>query len=208
MLTLSCPSCGANVNFQSKVSVFAVCSFCKASLVRQGMDLEKIGQVAELQDDLTPIQIGTTGMFKGQKFEVVGRMKVGYEDGFWNEWFTYFADEKVGWLAEAQGFYAVCFPCFDMVPPIGKLHPGKAVDFGKYGIYEVDDVRKVSCLYSEGELPFNALQGRKSESIDLSGFEDEMATIEIAEKENRVFLGAYVDFDDLQFKNLRRIDGW
>jgi hypothetical protein len=172
------------------------------------MDLEKIGQVAELQDDLTPIQLGTTGMYKGQKFEVVGRMKVGYEEGFWNEWFTYFSAEKVGWLAEAQGFYAVCFPFLDSVPLIGTLHPGKAVDFGKYGIYEVEDIRKVKCLYSEGELPFNALQGRKSQSVDLTGFEDEMATIEIAEKENRVFLGSYVDFDDLQFKNLRRIDGW
>ncbi len=209
MLTLSCPSCGANVEFKSKVSVYAVCSFCKSSLVRQDMDLEKIGTVADLLDDLTPIQIGTSGMFSKEKFEVIGRLKVGYADGFWNEWFTMFGDGKVGWLAEAQGFYALCFPFFEVqVPSKASLSVGKTVDFGSKGIFEVEDLRPVKCLFSEGELPFNAVQGRQSTSVDLTGFEDEMATIEYASNETRMFLGAYKDFDEFQFKNLRHIDGW
>ncbi|MFN8550968.1 MAG: hypothetical protein U0103_05715 [Candidatus Obscuribacterales bacterium] len=69
MLTLSCPSCGANVDFKSKASLYAVCSFCKSSLVRHDVDLEKIGTVSDLVDDLSPIQIGTTGTFGNDKFE-------------------------------------------------------------------------------------------------------------------------------------------
>jgi hypothetical protein len=209
MLTLSCPSCGANVDFKSKASVFAVCSFCKSSLVRQDMDLENIGKISDLLDDLTPIQIGTSGMFGKEKFEVIGRLKVGYSDGFWNEWFTIFGDGKVGWLAEAQGFYAFCLPYFDAkVPSVASLAAGKTVDFGSKGYFEIDDMRQVKCLYSEGELPFNAMQGRESTSVDLRGSDNEMATIEYAAQETRVYMGAYQDFDEFQFKNLRHIDGW
>jgi|LakMenEpi03Aug12_release.lakeMendotaPanAssembly.Ray.scaffolds.fasta_scaffold422401_2 hypothetical protein len=209
MLTLSCPSCGANVDFKSRASVYAVCSFCKSSLVRQDMDLEKIGTVSDLLDDFSPIQIGTTGTFANEKFEVIGRLKVGYENGFWNEWFAMLGDGRVAWLAEAQGFYAFCFPFFEASPPTkASLRVGKTVEMGKKGIFEVDDMRDCKCVYSEGELPFNAPQGRASTSVDLCGFEDEMATIEYAATETRVFLGAYQDFDKFQFKNLRHIDGW
>jgi Domain of unknown function (DUF4178) len=209
MLTLSCPSCGANVDFKSKASVFAVCSFCKSSLVRQNMDLENIGKISDLLDDLTPIQIGTSGMFGKEKFEVIGRLKVGYSDGFWNEWFTIFGDGKVGWLAEAQGFYAFCLPYFEAkVLSLASMVVGKTVDFGSKGYLEVDDMRQVKCLYSEGELPFNAMQGRESTSVDLRGFDNEMATIEYAAQETRVYMGAYQDFDEFQFKDLRHIDGW
>lgn len=209
MQVLSCPSCGANVNFQSKASVFAVCSYCKSSLVRQGMDLDSVGKIAELTDDLTPIQVGTTGMFEKAKFDVIGRMKVGYADGFWNEWVTMAGDGKIGWLVEAQGFYALCFPFTEVeAPNRTTLKPGKVVDFGTKGYFEVEDMHEVRCLYSEGELPISAAQGRKSLSVDLTGFEDAMATIEYADQEVRMFLGAYQDFDLFHFQNLRHIDGW
>jgi len=72
MQTLSCSSCGANVNFVSKASIFAVCSYCKSSLVRQNMNLEVVGKISELRDDLTPFQVGTSGMFDGKKFGWLG----------------------------------------------------------------------------------------------------------------------------------------
>ena len=208
MLTLNCPACGAGVNFQSKASVFAVCSYCKSSLVRQGMDLDAVGKISELGDDLTPIQTGTTGMFEEEKFEVIGRMKIGYSNGFWNEWFTLLGSGKVGWLVEAQGFYALCYPFLDVSPPAREvIRPEKKVFLGDTA-YLVEDIREVVCLHSEGELPVDAVEGRRSTSVDLTGFDDSMATIEYAQKETRVFIGAYKDFDLFQFKNLRPLDGW
>ena len=126
MLSLNCPSCGAAVNFQSKASVFAVCSFCKSTLVRQDIDLKAIGKMSELQDDLTPFQVGTTGMFFQEKFELVGRLKIPYQDGFWNEWYALFGDGKEAWLAEAQGFLGLCFPVADWQPPdLSELFNGR-----------------------------------------------------------------------------------
>ncbi len=211
MITLSCPSCGAEVVFRSKASVFAVCSFCKSTLVRQDMNLDLLGKMAELQDDPTPLQVGTKGTFSGQTFELIGRLKVAYDDGSWNEWYAMFGGDKVGWLAEAQGFYAVCFP-FEgrifSIPREDEIMPKTVVDLSPQGKFQVEDMREVHCVYSEGELPMNAVKGRKSLSVDLADHDGGMATIEYADPETRVFIGEYVEFDDLQFQNLRHIDGW
>ncbi len=208
MITINCPSCGAAVNFQSKSSVFAVCSFCKSSLVREDVDLTVLGKVADLRDDLTPLQVGTKGTYNGKSFELAGRMKIGYSDGFWNEWYALFSHDQVGWLAEAQGFLGMCFDSDAQLPPRDKITPGAPIELANEGWFEVEDIREVRCLYSEGELPLMAAQGRRSTSVDLSGEDRKMATIEYAEKETRLFIGTYEDFDNFHFKNLRPIDGW
>lgn len=209
MLKLACPSCGAEVVFHSKASVFAVCSFCKSTLVRQDQNLESIGKMSELIDDLTPLQIGTTGTFDGRRFELIGRLKVGYEDGFWNEWYCLFDQDKEAWLAEAQGFYAVCFPVvLPSIPERKDLYVGRTVTIPEIGEAEIEDMRDVQCLLSEGELPMSAAQGRESFSVDLTAPGLRMATIEIANHRTRVYAGKYQDFDSFNFQNLRKIDGW
>ncbi|MDX2105961.1 MAG: DUF4178 domain-containing protein [Candidatus Melainabacteria bacterium] len=178
------------------------------------MDLEAVGKMAELQDDLTPLQIGTTGKYKGKAFEIIGRMKVSYDDGFWNEWYLYFPEGKhrEGWLAEAQGFYAVCFDVDERVAPprneASSLKPGRCIEFQDRGLFEIEDIHEVKCLVSEGELPVNAMKGRESLSVDLTGPDVQMATIEYAKDEIRVFAGGYQDFDEFKFHNLREIEGW
>lgn len=209
MLELSCPACGAPVRFRSKASVFAVCNFCKTSAVRHDVDLQSIGKMADLQYDLTPFQVGTTGNYDGKKFEIIGRLKVAYSDGFWNEWYTISGDGEVGWLAEAQGFLAMCFELDSNIPPIDEIIPGHVVSIKPHGKFEVEDIRRVHCIYSEGELPLNAAKGRRSNSVDLVsvGMNLKMATIEYADTV-RAYVGKYQEFDDFAFENLRKIDGW
>ena len=209
MLTLNCASCGAAVNFHSKASVFAVCSFCKSTLVRQDMNLDVIGSMADLQDDYSPLQIGTQGLYEGKKFEIVGRLKVAYDGGFWHEWFTWFDTDTTGWLAAAQGFLAMCFTVEDLVPASENLKPGTVLPL-KGRAFQVDDIRQAHCVYSEGELPINAVKGRQALSVDLSGKDAQMATIEYPADNSkpRIFVGTYQDFDQFKFKNLRKLDGW
>ncbi len=211
MITLSCPSCGATLNFHSKASIFAVCSFCKSTLVRQDMNLETLGKMAEPQDEMTPFQIGSKGVYKDKSFELIGRLKVSYADGFWNEWYAFFANGDQGWLAEAQGFLAMCFPVKiseESLPDRDSIMPNSAVELKPFGTFTVDDIHDVVCNYSEGELPMNAAEGRRSRSVDLRGPKEQMATIEYASDSTRVFAGSYQDFDEFKFKHLREIDGW
>lgn len=212
MLKIDCASCGAPVQFRSKASVFAVCSYCKSTLVRQDMNLELVGKMADLKYDVTPFQIGTSGKFNGKAFEVIGRLQIAYSEGYWNEWYCIFNDGDTGWLAEAQGFLAMCFTKQGWnIPDKSILAPGKQVDLDpkkEFDLFQVEEGRPVRCTYSEGELPMNAARGRESFSVDLATVFGEMATIEFASDETRLFVGKYQDFDEFEFKNLRRIDGW
>ena len=109
MQTCNCPSCGAEVKFQSSVSMTCVCPYCRSLIVRHDKDVEAIGKMAELPDDISPFQIGTTGSYNNVHFSLIGRVRMSWEDGGWNEWFLWFDDGKKGWLAEAQGFLAISF---------------------------------------------------------------------------------------------------
>jgi hypothetical protein len=168
--------------------------------------------MAELPDDMSPFQIGTSGRYKGERFNIIGRLKMAWQDGYWNEWFIDMADNKKAWLAEAQGTLAIVFE-MSISPEEAKNHFGVIPKLNSEvkiaGItYTVSDIKESLCSGSEGELPFPAPKGRKVKSIDLIAG-DKMAGIEYSNNElESVFVGQYVEFDDLAFNNLRELEGW
>ncbi len=210
MIKHSCPACGGEVVLKSKASIYAVCTYCKSTLLRQDQDLELYGKVSEVLDDLTPLQVGTRGQYSGHPFEILGRLRMGWDNGFWNEWYLLLDTGEEAWLAEAQGFYAICFPNTEFSPP-----PRNEVLFGCYvevssreERYEVVDIKSTVCLGSEGELPFPAPKGRQSTSIDLLGEGKKFANIEYSEFGTNFYRGEYREFDDFDFQNLRELEGW
>jgi hypothetical protein len=209
MKKYSCPSCGAEIEFQSSASIFTVCKFCQSTLIRKDLNLESIGKMAALKDDLTPFQIGTSGKYQGN-FSIIGRVRVSWSSGFWNEWFVRFDDGREGWLAEAQGFYMMSFPVETPadLPLVGDLKPETTVKIAKT-IYQVDDVKDVTYTFAEGELPFAAPMGFKGVSVDLVQGEQQFASISYGSGgDTDVFVGSYLEFDEFHFQNLRQIDGW
>jgi Domain of unknown function (DUF4178) len=210
MLKIPCSSCGAPVEFFSKAAVFAVCAHCNSTLLRHDLDVQHIGQMAVLQDDFSPIQIRTVGFFQGERFEVIGRIQKKWDAGTWNEWYLYFDGIKEGWLAEAQGFYMVSFPInlsINELPKREDVIVGQSISINSQQ-YTVDDIKDVTCSFSQGELPIKALQGRASTSIDLSGQSGAFACIDYSEDGVALYTGAYQEFNEFKFSNLREIDGW
>ncbi|TAN40037.1 MAG: DUF4178 domain-containing protein [Nitrospirae bacterium] len=202
----NCPSCGAEVVFRSSVSVFSVCDHCQSMIVRHDMDLEALGQMAQLPDDVSPLKIGSRGVFKGKSFGVVGRLKIGWSEGYWNEWFLSFDDGTQGWLAEAMGFFMLSFEVAETkkVPALKALKVGSEYDLGLPQKFTVDDIKAAVCIGSEGELPFRAPKGRKTTSVDLSNTSGEFAGIEYSDTDGvSLFSGKYLDFDSFKFTNLR-----
>ena len=143
MLTLSCPACGAALPFKSRVSVFAVCSYCAATVVRHDLELETLGKMAALPPDTSPLQIGTAGQYDGKRFELVGRLKISWEDGTWNEWYALFDDGRDGWLAEAQGFLMMSFaaPAPPSLPAREDIRVGMSLALAPRQSFEVDEAR-------------------------------------------------------------------
>jgi Domain of unknown function (DUF4178) len=202
-----CPSCGAPVQFRS-AAPYCVCEYCRSLLVRRDASLEAIGRVAQVPDDISPLQLRTTGSFEQRSFTLVGRIRKAWSDGSWSEWCADFGTAAFGWLAEAQGDLVMTFE--QPVPDpqlLSKLVPGAVVSIGNQP-YTVSDVKAVDVTAAEGDLTSAALTGLAMTSIDLRGPGLQFATVENTAGQLRLYVGRYVDFDECRFSNLRALEGW
>jgi len=178
-------------------------------LVRRDLNVEAIGTMAQLPPDLSPLQLAARGEFDGLAFTLIGRLRLNYDEGSWNEWYAKFADGRHGWVAEAQGFFMVSFEC-DVPPGIGDKHrfePGLEIKIADRE-YSLTDHHETVCIAGEGELPFVAKPGRESVSADFTDADGGFASIEIAEGTASCFVGSSVQFDDLHWTGLREVPGW
>ncbi len=155
----ACPNCGAPVEFRSSASAFAVCGFCRSSVVRDGDALRRIGQCAELFDDHTPLQLGASGTWSGQAFTLIGRQQFGTPEGTWNEWHALFdsagdAQPRVAWLSEDNGRYVLAFdaPLHGPAPQPASLVAGGQAEIGGQ-TWSVASIVRAKLLAAEGELP-------------------------------------------------------
>ena len=206
MATYPCPSCGAPIEFRSSFSVYAVCSYCGSTVLRTDRDVSLIGKQADLPAEISPLQVGTQFSVGDETFELLGRVRIGWADGAWTEWFAQ-GPRRQGWLAEAQGFLALSFE--QPVPPELDSPPGlgSVVSLGG-DEFRVSDIKQATCLGGEGELPFPAPRGRGAVYYDMTNAHSRFAGLELAGAERRFYLGDYVDFDALRFRNLREVEGW
>ncbi|MBZ9657433.1 DUF4178 domain-containing protein [Mesorhizobium sp. ESP-6-4] len=181
--------------------------------------------MAALPDDMSPLQIGSGGYFEEQPFALIGRLKIGWRDGLWNEWHLLMADGRRGWIGEAQGSFSISFELQSALPrdvevtlnhchalltggkPATEARPGFMVQLGGATLRAVD-IKLATCLGSEGELPFTAPKGRRTVAIDCIGKDGEFATLDHDGHEARAYVGRYVEWDAFRFTNLRPLEGW
>ena len=206
----NCPNCGAPIKFRWSSAVQTTCELCYSILVRTDVDLKKVGQVADLPVDASPIQIGTEGVYQNKSFVVVGRILYEYEQGGWNEWHVIYNDNSNGWLSDAQLEYNLS--C--LTPPSARqqLPAGQVERCAQYTwnnkTYEVTSLTKAHYKGVQGELPFEYWDKDDVIFVDLRTAGGDFATIDYSENPPLLFLGRAVEFDDLQLKNLRLFEGW
>jgi hypothetical protein len=202
----NCPNCGAKITFRWSGSVQTVCDFCKSILIRRDLDLQKVGKVADLPPNSSPVQIGTEGMFGKRSFAVTGRIIYEYDQGNWNEWHFVTNDGTSGWLSDAQLSYAVTFPA-----PVESL-PRECEVGQQYTwngeAYVVSTITKAHYCGVDGELPFQYWDKSDVVFVDLMSRSEKFATIDYSEDPPLLFLGESVAFEDLNLKNLRSFEGW
>lgn len=178
-------------------------------VVRKDFQVESFGIMAELPQDLSPLQIGTKGCWQGRSFSLIGRLRLNWGAGSWTEWCADFGDGTTGWVAEAQGFYMVSFE--QSAPALTEKNhnfvAGQKLNLQNED-WLVTDVKTVRCIAAEGELPFVAPPGWERCGIDLTGPYGQFGSLEITDQKRSFFVGEYAQFEDLNFSELRKVPGW
>jgi hypothetical protein len=189
--------------------VQTTCEYCRSILVRHDVDFQKVGVVADLPAESSPIQLGTEGVYDNKPFVAVGRIIYDYDQGTWNEWHLMFSDGTSGWLADAQLEYAVSFLAnrSHPLPAAEHLHRGSQFQWDG-AVYEVTTITNANYRGVEGELPFEYWDKTRVRFADLRTADARFATLDYSEDPALLFMGRVVEFDDLRLKNLRHIEGW
>ena len=203
-----CPSCGAPVEAHSASAVTLVCGYCNSMLVRQDDGIVDSGRDSALLEDFSPLQIGTTGTFVTQRFTLVGRLQVQYDDGAWNEWYALFDDGRTGWLSEAGDLYVMTMPVeTDNPPRFEDIRAGFSELTFQNKRYVASDVRHISLkrAAAQGELPFVLNEDRQNKVADWR-CEDLFITLDYSDDTPETFFGRMVNLDDLKLENTRSED--
>ncbi len=206
----ACPNCGAPVAFASAASAFAVCGFCRSTVVREGEALRRIGESAELFDDHSPVQLGTQGHYQGAGFTLVGRVQWRYAEGSWNEWHALFDSGKSGWLSEDNGRYVMGFeaPAEGAPTALSTLAVGAPLTVGGRR-WSVASVQATQLQGLEGELPKAPVAASAWHVADLRNPQGEVGTLESPAEPGtagsgvRYFVGQSVRLAELKLIGLR-----
>ncbi|WP_229416294.1 DUF4178 domain-containing protein [Pseudoduganella armeniaca] len=201
---MNCPSCGAPVRFRSHASVMAVCEYCRAGVLKDTGAVRDLGKIAEVLEDYSPIQLGTSGKWGQRPFTVVGRLQLRYDAGMWSEWHVLFDDGGSGWLGDASGQYTItqARPAGSALPAFDSLAPGRAVTIDSTR-YVAADVRTAQCVGGQGELPFIVGAGWQARVADLRAGTT-FATLDYSDGDTpQLYVGKAVTLQALQCQLLR-----
>jgi len=206
-----CPGCGAPVEFRSAQSSFAVCEYCQSTVVRNGDTLLRIGKMAELFDDFSPLQLFVTGRFQDKPFTLIGRLQYSYPGGRWTEWVAAFdglddgaGGTRTGVLSEDNGAYVFSQPLAlqTPAPPAAALRVGAttAVNGQSYTVASNEQVMLVS---AQGELPRLPELGRPFAVAELRNAQGAVLSLDYDTQPPGTSLGRAVLLDDLKLTGLR-----
>ncbi len=199
-----CPGCGAPVEFRSAQSAFAICGFCQSTVVRNGDTLSRIGKMAEVFDDHSPLQLMASGKFKGQGFTLVGRLQFKYGEGTWTEWQALMDDGTTASLSEDNGAYVFSQAASLQrdVPPPETFRVGATTAIGGTR-YTVASNQQASLISAQGELPKLPALGTPFAVVELRNAEGQVFSVDYSRTPPDLSLGMAADLDTLQMKGLK-----
>lgn len=206
MANNTCPQCGAPVPMRSGGMPYAVCGYCQTVIARDGM--REIGKAALLPYDISPIQLGTGGAVDGARFTVVGRVRWGWADGAWNEWLLQLSDGSTRWLGEAMGQFQLLAEREDVARRLPDTIPlGFTIEVDGETL-AATDIKCVTCLGGEGDLPFPTPKDWQVESIDFRSASGAALSVQRNGLEVSAYAGRYVELPELRPSRLRTVEDW
>ena len=203
-----CPGCGAPVEFKSAQSTHAVCGFCQSTVVRSGDVLQRLGKMAELFDDHSPLQLMASGRItldgKEHPFTLIGRLQYKNAAGVWTEWVAFLQDGSMASLGEDNGSYVFTRPMDPgrELPEASRFRVGSTTAInGKP--YSVAFSGQASLISAQGELPKLPPLGQPFAMVELRSRDGEVLSIDYSRQPPEVERGRAVLLEDLQLQGLK-----
>ncbi len=199
-----CPGCGAPVEFRSAQSTHAVCGFCQSTVLRQGETLSRIGKMAELFDDHSPLQLQASGIWNNKPFTLVGRLQYKYAEGTWTEWIALLVDGSSAYLSEDNGAYvfSTALATQREMPPAGSFRVGATTTTGGKA-FSVASNSQVALMSAQGELPHLPELGKQFAVVELRSADGAVLSVDYCSQPAAVSIGQSVLLDDLKLTGLR-----
>jgi len=165
---INCPSCGGKLELKTPYAKMVACGYCgQTSYINAGA-LEAKGAPIVLADYGSPLKVGMKCKIKNQLYEILGRVRFDYADGFWDEWVLALDGQyhlPLVWLQEDEGDYVLFEPMDSTVPEFQNVKVGQTFNF-KTGKGLITEKHQATVNGSEGLLPFLVISGEKADFVD------------------------------------------
>ena len=203
-----CPNCGATISFPFGGARAVVCGHCNSVVARTDQGLSTTGRMAALLDLPTPFTLHRTGTWKGEPFEVQGRLQMDRADQAsapWQEMLVHFPTrDGHTWVAYAQGrWYATTeTPAPEgALPPFESLSPGGMVSLGPNGAWVVQEISQRRVVSGEGAMTGVPAPGVITRYADISAEGGRFGTIDYGDGSEPpvLYLGHQFDPAEVQF---------
>ena len=206
--TAPCPGCGAPVEFRSAQSTHAVCGYCQSTVVRSGEVLQRLGKMAEVFDDHSPLQLLASGRAtldgQEQAFTLVGRLQFKGDAGVWTEWIAYLNDGTLASLGEDNGSYVLTRPIDPgrPLPEAARFRVGTTTAInGKP--YTVAYSGSAALIAAQGELPQLPALGEPFAMVELRSADGDVLSIDYGRSPPHLERGRAVLLEDLHLQGLK-----
>jgi hypothetical protein len=183
---LACSNCGADLEVENQFIRTVTCRFCGSNYLVSGSDnLDMKGTSTSLADYPSRLSVGMRGEIRGRGFRVLGRIRYGYDGGFWEEWqIAWDDDAPPDWLEEDEGYWTVYRRARikGAVPTYDQVRVGSTVSINQKQVY-VTEKRTAKVVGSEGQFSsvfpltgtFGYIQGgANDQTVSINYWEDEI----------------------------------
>lgn len=169
-VSVSCPSCGVAIEETTAHTRSMACPHCSNWVYLGSNGWEVAGLFEHAIDAPSMLQLGRRGELSDRHFVVAGRVRLSYDEGFWDEWWLEFEDGHHQWLEEDDGVYRL-HKNVDADPMVESI---KAATVGGTVTIDVESwlvTERVDAQVAgvQGSLPVAIVPGESLVCVDVMG---------------------------------------
>lgn len=196
--SFKCPSCGASIRRENPASRSISCGYCGQTSHINADSIRAVGEKSLLVDYGSFLSVGNRGRYNELGFSILGRLRIEYSDGFWDEWYINFDNGEAAWIQEDDG----SFTLFRAAGELESLNYNDA-RVGTFASFNqqlthvfITSKSRATVEGGEGELPFRIIPGETADFVE--GIKDgEVISIEVLPDETSIYAGKQVTLEEL-----------